>query len=271
MIVNTFIISKGDVNMSEKIKGSVVLHLEPNQFCRVWEHTAKDCAFGTHVIADADHYNLLYQNGKFLGLVQPDGGVIYPFSENPYKKGSLFKHGKIKSAKVVCISSAYNLNMSWGTVSAMLMYDRDGTPCYLGASGMLYLELNPGDGGRNADCLYRKLFSQEASDRMTVDAVRNKLKPAFIEVIGAEIQDHLENMNRPLAELKGLTPKEKLEVSKSAYENLKDFFETEYGLTLTKANQKSIVSNLVVRKDAEEEAREGVGAPAPQISPWMLF
>ena len=257
--------------MPKKIKGSIMLRLESNQFCRVWEQSSKDCAFGTHVIADGDYYNLLYQNGQFLGLVQPNGGVIYPFSENPYKKGSRFKNRKIKSAKLVCISSAYNLNMPWGTKKAMIMYDRDNTPCYFGASGTLYLELDPGDGGRNADCLYRKLFSQEESDGMTVDAVRNKLKPAFIEVIGAEIQECLENMNRPLAELKGLTPKEKLDVSKSAYENLKSFFATEYGLTLTKASQRSIVSELVVRKDAEEETKGSVSAPAPQLSPWMLF
>lgn len=259
--------------MAKKIKGSVMLHLEADQFCQVWAKTAKECAFGVHVTADADYYNLLYQNGQFLGLVQPQGGVIYPFSVNPYKKGSRFKNRKIKSAKIVCISSAYNLNMLWGTRHPILIYDRDGTPCNFGANGTLFLELDPGDGGRNADCLYRKLFSQGDESSMTVEAVRDKLKPAFVEEIGAKVQECLEEMDRPLTQLTGLTPKEKLEVSKKAYEDLKRFFHDQYGLTLAPASQRSIVSHLIVIGKEKENANTNtntapVGA-VPRFTPGM--
>ena len=257
--------------MPKKIKGPIILHLGENQFCQIWEKTAKECAFGIQVNANGDYYNLLYQNGQFLGLVQPNGGVIYPFSVNPYKKGSRFKNRKIKSAKIVCISSAYNLNMLWGTRNPLMIYDKEGTACNFGANGTIYLELDPGDGGRNADCLYRRLFSQGGPDTMTVEAVRDRLRPAFVEVIGAQIQEALEDMNRPLTELKGLTPKEKLDVSKNAYESLKGFFEKEYGLTLTPASQRSIVSRLIVRKDEEEEERPAVYSSAPQFTPGGMF
>ena len=253
--------------MPKKIKGPIIPHLGANQFCQTWEKISKECAHGLQVNANADYYTLLYQNGKFLGLVQPDGGAIYPFSTVIYKKGSRFKNKKILSAKVVSISSSYNLKMLWGTKDQILIYDRDGKPCWFGAGGTLFLELDPGDNGRNADCLYHKLFSQGDPDTMTVEAVQEKLRPAFSMKISEQIQECLESMNRPLDQLAGLTPKEKLEVSRMAYDALKGFFREQYGLTLAPASKNSIVERLIVIGKEPEKTATPINTGSSHFSP----
>ena len=266
--------------MAKKIKGPVILNLrsehagprrpEMEIFCRVWEHDKKECAFGIPVIADEKYYNLLYQNGKFLGLVQPNGGTVYPFSRNPYKKGSRFGNRKIHHAQVVCISKAQNLEMLWGTRSPILVYDRDGKPYHFGANGSFYVEIEPADLAKNADCFFRKILVSADEEGMTVLAVRDKLKAAFVNVIGAKIQEVLEEMNRPLSQLVGLTPKEKLEISGRVYQKLRDIF-AEYGLTITSASKNSIIDRLIVRADGipQAEPQPPVNPPRKHFSPAM--
>ena len=258
--------------MAKKFKGPIILNLRSEQagpnhpekeiFCRVWEKKANECAFGIEVIADEKYYNLLYQNGKFLGLVHPDGGSVYPFSYDYRKKGSRFRNRKIKYAQVVCISKAQNLEMFWGTHDPILVYDKDGKPCQFGANGSFYVEIEPADCANNADRFFQKLLISANEEGMTVEAVRNKLKAAFVNVIGEKIQEALEEMNRPLQELVGLTAKEKLKISENVYHKIKNLF-GEYGLTLVAASKNSIVNHLVVRENDTGSAPPSTPRPSP--------
>ena len=60
----------------KKIKGPINLGLEEDQFCNVWEADQKDCAYQLKIVTNADHYNLIYQDGKFLGRPLTNGGSI---------------------------------------------------------------------------------------------------------------------------------------------------------------------------------------------------
>lgn len=228
------------------LKGSIELKLSENQFCAVWEGKAEDCAYDFCVDTNADQYNLFYRDGQFLGTPTPFGGSIFPFSVDPSQKGSRMQKGQFHRAKVVCISSAFNLKVYWGTKIPFLMIDNDTQKPYkVGASGVFYIEIEPSDGGRNADRFYRKLLAQGDPSQMTTEMLRDKLAEAFINRVGAKIQEYLEALNRPLSNLVGLQPSEFLRISEDLYPKLKDIFE-DYGLTIAESSKGAILGRLMV-------------------------
>lgn len=229
----------------KKIKGSIPLTLEGDQFCSVWEGNEKDCAYNVEIATNADHYNLVYQDGKFLGKPLTNGGAVYPFSFDPERQGSRADKKHFKRAKVVCISSSFNFEVPWGAPDFMMFYN--GKAYDVGASGTFYIEIDPTDAGRSADRFYQKMLTQGDPAKMTTKALRDKLLAAFQNVIGAKIEECLEEVDRPLSELVGLSSSEKLKISKAVYPKVKDIF-ADFGLTITKASENSIVRNLVVKE-----------------------
>ena len=234
----------------KKIKGPINLHLEKDQLCAVWEGQAKECAFDLAVNANADYYVLWYRNGEFMGIPRKEGGIFYAFSEDPFTRGSRSKNKECLFAKVVCISRAFNLEMFWGTPNRFLMFE-EGKAYRVGASGKFFVEIDASDTGRNADRLYRKLFSQGDASKKNVEAVRDELKAVFLPVIGSVLQDYLAELNRPMSQLIGLSPKEMIEISEAIYPKVKDIF-ADFGLTISAANKKSIVGNLLISEDGHE-------------------
>ena len=229
----------------KKLKGPIHLGLEGDQFCAVWEGRQKDCAYSLEIMTNADHYNLVYQDGKFLGKPLCNGGAVYPFSFDPEKKGSRSDKKQFNRTKVVCISSAFNFEVPWGAPDFLMFYN--GKAYDVGASGTFYIEIDPTDAGRSADRFYQKMLTQGDPSKMTTKALRDKLLAAFQNVIGAKIEECLEEVNRPLAEFVGLSSSEKLKISKAVYPKVKDVF-ADYGLTIAKASENSIVRNLVVKE-----------------------
>ena len=229
----------------KKLKGCVHLGLEEDQFCAVWEGNQKDCSYHFEIVTNADHYNLVYQDGKFLGRPLTNGGSVYPFSFNPERQGSRSDKKQFNRTKVVCISSAFNFEMPWGAPDFLMFYG--GKAYSVGASGTFYVEIDPTDAGRNADRFYRKMLAHGDPSKMTTKTLRDKLLAAFQNVIGAKIEECLEEIDRPLAELVGLTSSEKLKISQAVYPKVKDVF-ADFGLTITKASENSIVRNLVIKE-----------------------
>ena len=228
------------------IKGSVELKLEENQFCSVWEGRSNEHTHDFCVDTNDDQYNLFYRDGQFLGTPTPNGGSIYPFSTNPIQQGSRADKKNFNRAKVVCITSTFNLKVFWGTKVPFVMIDPETQkPFSIGASGSFFIEIESSDGGRNADRFYRKLLTQGDATKMTTDALRDKLADTFINRVGAKIQEYLELLNRPLGNLVGLQPIEFLKISEELYPTLRDTFE-DFGLTITPSSKSSLLSRLVV-------------------------
>ena len=71
------------------------------------------------------------------------------------------------------------------------------------------------------------------------------MNEAFVNRVGAKIQDYLEAQNRPLSNLVGLQPSEFVKISEELYPKLKDIF-ADYGLTVVKASSGSILGRLIV-------------------------
>lgn len=231
----------------KKYKGCISLTLEEDQFCAIWEGKQKECAYDFEITVTPDQFNFIYHDGQFLGMPLTNGGSVHPFSFDPSKKGSRKDKKKFKSAKVVTVSSAFNLNMSWG-VPEFLMFDEAGKAYDVGASGIFYVELDPGDGAKNAESFYRKLLTHGDPSRMSVKALREKLLAAFQNVIGAAIEETITELDRPLSALVGLSPKEKIAISNAVYYKVKDIFKA-YGLTIVKvSSMNSIVANLVIKE-----------------------
>jgi len=231
----------------KKIKGSIELELAKDQFCNAWKGEAKNCARNFCVIANSTHYYLLYRDGKFLGTPAPRGGAIYPFSKDPLEEGGRGDLKNFHRATVVCISKTFNLQMPWGTRVPFVMHDKaTGKDFRVGASGTFYLEIESSDGARNADRFYEKLASQGDPSKMTAEQLRDDLCAAYINQIGAKIQECLEELDRPISSLVGLQPGELVKISEAAYSKMKDLFE-EYGLSIAeKASKGSILGRLIV-------------------------
>ena len=223
------------------IKEPVDLKLTEDQFCAVWEGRATEYAPEFCVDTDAAQYNLFYRDGRFLSTPTPDGGAIYPFSVNPLEKGSRGDKKKFTRAKVVCISKTFNLTINWKTPQPFLMYEKGTNKAFtVDAEGCFLLEIDPSDGGRNADRFYGKLLSQGDPTKMDTDALCRKLTASFINRIGVEIQKCLETINRPYAELIGLQPGEIMEISMAIYPRLKSLFD-DYGLTIAEEGSSSAI------------------------------
>ena len=243
----------------KKIAGPISLRLENDQMCAVWEAAAKDCVFGLAANANADYYVLWYRNGEFMGMPKPNGGIFYPFSYDPLEKGTRSKNKEYMLAKIVCISRAFSLEMYWGTPERFLMFE-DGKAYRVGASGKFYVEIDPADAGRNADRLYRKIFSQGDAAKKNVEAVRNELRAVFLPVIGTVLQKHLAELNRPMSGLIGLSPEEMIHISEDVYEKVKGIF-SEFGLTIAEPSKKSIIGNIRISEDGKEPYANAGGSP----------
>ena len=234
----------------KKFKGSISLNLAEDQFCTVWEGKQKDCAYNFEVVTEASHYHLVYQDGHFDGTPLTNGGPIHPFSFDPRQKGSRKDKKKFRSTKIVCVSSAFHLSINWG-VQDFLMFDKDGKPFDIGASGTFFVEIDPADAGKNANTFYHKLLTQGDPSRMTSKALRERLLPAFQNVIGATIENALKDFERPLSALIGLTPSDKIAISNAVYYQVKDVF-ADYGLTIVKqASKNAFLGNLVIKRHPE--------------------
>lgn len=230
----------------KKKKGSVEIKLSSEQFCRVLEERAEDCSHKYCIDTDADYYNLLYRNGQFLGMPTPFGGSIYPFSVDPTKPGSSREKKQFNRAKIVCISKAFNFKVNWGTRTPFIMEDRaTKQPFTVGASGVLFVEIDTNDAARNADRFYRKCLTQRDAELFDTEELSQFLSEAFVNRVGAKIQECLEAQNRSLSNLVGLEPAEFVKISEELYSKLKDIFE-DYGLTVAEASKGSILGKLII-------------------------
>ena len=230
----------------KKKKGSVEIKLAKDQFCKVLEDKAENCSHKYCIDTDADQYNLLYRNGQFMGMPTPFGGSIYPFSLDPTKPGSKRQKKQFNRSKVVCLSKDFNLKVNWGTKTPFVMADcQSNEPYSVGASGVIYVEIDTNDAARSADRFYRKCLTQRDAEMFNTEELRDFLSEAFINRVGAKIQEYLESQNRPLSNMVGLQPSEFVKISEELYPKMKDIF-ADYGLTVVKASSGSLLGRLIV-------------------------
>jgi hypothetical protein len=231
----------------KKKDGPVSLKLGADQFCTILEDKAEDVKSTYCIMADSDNYTLLYRDGSFLGMPKPFGGAIYPFSPNPTVKGSESQKKQFHTSKIVCLSSAFNLKVYWGTRSPFTLEDPVSQRAFsVGARGVFYVMIDPSDAARKADMFYRKCLSQGNADVFNTESLRDFLSEAFIMQIGARIQKYIEEKGRSLENYVGLQPSEILSISEELYPKMKDIFD-EYGLTIVESSSSaSILQGLNV-------------------------
>ena len=229
--------------------GMVEPKLNADQFCTVIEEKSDDVKKTYCILANADNYNLLYRDGKFLGMPQPFGGPIYPFSVDPTQRGSNGQKKSFYTAKVVCISKDFNLKVNWGTKTPFILEDINTHKAYkVGARGTFYVNIDPSDAARKADQFYSKCLTQRNADLFNAEALRDFLCEAFIMQIGAKIQDYIEEKGRSLEHYVGLMPAEILKISEELCPKMKDIF-GQYGLSIVgEASANSILIGLDVNE-----------------------
>ena len=233
----------------KKKTGSVEIKLKDDQFCVVMNETSEDVKTDYCIIANGkDHYNLFYRDGRFLGMPQPSGGPIYPFSKDPTKKGSKHEKKKFRTAEIVCLSKAFRLKVFWSTKTPFIMEEANtDTPYKVMARGVFYVNIDPSDAATNADKFYNKCLTQRDAALFNTEALREFLADAFIIHIGAKIQDYIENSGRSLKNYVGLKPNEILKVSQSLCPKMSDIYES-YGLSIDiKSSEGSILEVLDVK------------------------
>ena len=231
----------------KKKNGPVDLKLEENHFSKILEVKAADVGNKYCITAQADHYNLLYRDGRFLGMPCPFGGSIYPFSLDPTKPGSGSEKKKFNSAKIVCISNAYNVKVRWGTKDKRILVDPVTKKNYFyGANGLFFVKIEEKDAALSADKFYRSVLSQLTSDNFTNDNLRDFLGEVFVPQIGSAIQKYINENNIALASFIGMSDDQLREVSRKICKEVINVFD-KYGLIIVEvASCESILSKLIV-------------------------
>ena len=229
--------------------GIVEPKLGADQFCTVIEDKSDDVKKTYCILASSDNYNLLYRDGKFLGMPQPFGGLIFPFSIDPTKKGSNSQKKSFYTAKVVCLSKDFNLKVNWGTRVPFVFEDNFSHKAFrIGARGTFYVNIDPSDAARKADQFYSKCLTQRNAELFNAEALRDFLCEAFIMQIGAKIQEYIEEKGRSLENYVGLMPAEILKISEELCPKMKGIF-GQYGLTIVEeASANSILMGLDVNE-----------------------
>ena len=235
--------------LKKRKTGPVIIKLGENQFCSVVEDKSEDVTNKYCIIADESNYNLLYRDGRFLGMPCPFGGSIYPFSPNPQEQGSKRAKKDFHSAKVVCLSKDFNLKILWGTQTPFIIDDPVTHEGYeVGVRGAFYVNIDPTDAARKADMFYSKCLTQRNAESFDTEALRDFLRDAFVMQVGAKIQEYIVERNLPMSNYVGLTPAEILKISADVCPKLSEIFGI-YGLSIVKAaSENSILQGLVVNK-----------------------
>ncbi len=233
----------------KKKKGPVEIRLNEKQFCSVIEEHSEDVSHKYCIIASSDTYNLLYRDGRFMGMPAPYGGAIYPFSMDPTKPGTKGQKKQFRSAKVVCLSKDFNLQVLWGTDTPFIIEDPVTHKAYsVGANGAFYINIDPSDAARKADQFYSKCLTQRNAALFDAEALRDFIRNAFINHVGAKIQEYIYEENKSIANYVGLMPSELLKISTELCPKMKDIFGS-YGLTIvTESSSGSILKALVVNE-----------------------
>lgn len=231
----------------KKKNGPVDLKLDESQFSKILEIKATEVGNKYCVVAQADHYNLLYRDGRFLGMPCPFGGSIYPFSLDPTKHGSNSEKKKFNSAKIVCLSNAFNVKVKWGTKDKRILVDPITKKNYLfGANGLFYVKIEEKDAAQSADKFYRSVLSQITTDSFTNENLRDFLSDIFVVQIGSAIQKYIDKNRISLESFIGMNDLQLREVSRDLCREVINVFNN-YGLVIVEiASCETILSKIVV-------------------------
>lgn len=220
----------------KKKKAAATMQIGENKFCSVLEDRADSVTKKYCVIANADHYNLLYRDGVFLGIPCYYGGPMYPFSTDPKKRGSKKELKQYHTSKVVCISKDFNLKLMWGSPQAFNIEDPiTHQQIKVGARGMLYLNIDDTDAAMNADKFYNKCITQRKAENFDTKELVNFLREAFVIHAGVKIQEYIAENKIPMSKLKALSPIDMVQISKEIFPKFASIFES-YGLSLVKSS-----------------------------------
>ncbi len=232
----------------KKMKGDHTFPIEPDQIATVVDLKADEVSHTYSVSANSTCYNMLYQNGSFMGLPCPRGGSIYPFSKDPTRQGSKGDKKNLRRATVVIISKTLRLKMYWGTGEQYYMEDPVTHESYrIGAHGVFYLYINNTDAGESARRFYEKC-SSGTIDNLSVEFVKTFLAEAFSPEIGAKLEEYLNEKKKSLATYVDVSPSEQLKISADLVERLDGLF-TGFGLCIDKeASRRSILEGMIVNE-----------------------
>ncbi len=233
---------------AKKKKGSTKIFLNEDQFCKVLEENAAEVKHSYYISTSDRNYNLLYRDGQFLGMPTPFGGPLYPFSPDPKRMGSKSDKKKFTYAEIVCLSKDFQLKVYWGTPQPFLMRDCiTKEPYRVGAKGVFYVSIDKSDAARSADRFYSKCLTQRNAETFNKEQLRDFLAEAFINRVGAKIQESLEALKLPISDLVGLQPAEFVKISEELCKTMSDIF-ADLGLKLEeKESSGSILDGLYIR------------------------
>lgn len=225
-----------------------VLKPDANHFATVLEVSSANASPRFFIETQGDCYNILYQGGKNLGMPIPEGGPLYPFSENPRVPAKPKDLKNVRTATVVCVSHDVNLEVPWGTQEPMLIRDpNNGEPYYVRAHGVFYVTIDPLDVVTGCDRYYSRVLKTRNPQEFDNAALRNFLLASFVNFIGAEMQKMIVEEKYDLSTFIQPQPDEILRISEAAFKRIYSVFDY-VGLTITPLSKSSIVSKFTAEK-----------------------
>ena len=231
----------------KRIGGVVTPPMDPDRLANSIKFNSNDVKASMSVTARSVNYNLLYRDGQYLGIPFMEGGSIYPFSVDPRKKGSNGQKKKFNEAEIVTIAKDFTVKVLWGTKTPFTIEDpKTHKPYKITARGVFFVNIDPTDSARSANLFYSKVLSLRNLEEFRLEQLRDFLADAFVNRIGAKIQEYIEASGRSLENYVGLMPSEIVKISEDLCPKMGDIF-GHFGLAIDEpASSGSILGALNV-------------------------
>lgn len=209
----------------KRIGGIISIPFDPDRLANSVKFNSDDVKASMSVTARGVHYNLLYRDGQYQGIPHMEGGSIYPFSVDPRKKGSNGQKKKFNEAEIVAIAKDFTVKVLWGTKTPFTIEDPNTkTPYRITARGVFFVNIDPSDSAKSANLFYSKVLANRNLEEFKLEQLRDFLADAFVNRIGAKIQEYIESSGRSLSNYVGLMPAEIVKISEELCPKMGDIF-----------------------------------------------
>ncbi len=228
----------------------VVPPIAEADFATVITVRARDVSRHYRIVADSRSYTLLYRDGRFMGLPCPEGGIFYPFSEDPSVMGSYRDKRRFDHARILILRRDFPLRVYWGTSEPFSVEDsQTGIPYTLGARGSLSVNLDPLQAAEGIDRFCSCFIPQDAQT-VGVDVLCAALSTMVTPQIGSTVAhllwEHLTARGQSLSVFTHMSPGERLTLGEAACDRLENCF-IHWGLTIDRDTSRgSVIEGMVL-------------------------
>lgn len=220
-----------------------------DQLWSTWIGKSKDYAKSFSLPISPDFFYILHVDGCWVKVPFDICDKIYPFSQDPMKKPSIFRKQTVSFAKLFCIRKDAVLEVLGSSAYPPIrMVDKKSGKIYeFGSTAKICFRI--ADSEKSANSFYRNILLPR-SDNATKDEASDLLRRIFVQISTPAMCALLEE-TYSFDELKLLTSTQKMDLSSMLYKRLKDVF-SDFGITIDPTCEHTLIHTFNVRDIGNE-------------------